>query len=193
MSYSFGFTCQCVNAGCVCVIRILCLAKMSFMDETIGEFRVRMVSLAISVTTGFAVSITFFLAGESNAGSLFTIMTGQARPSGRLLFHFPVSIVWKDTFRRTEKLLSFPVLFRTWKIWKYVLKISQIVSSPKQGRAKIQLRWAWWRSSWRLIKVKRPWSLQPDQNYNLDQREHLGLTISALFCNEILNMYSIMN
>ncbi len=80
--YSFGFICQCVNVGCVCIIRILCLVQMTFMDETLGEFKVRFISMTITLTTGFGAALAFFLAGESNSGSLFTIMTDQIRPTG---------------------------------------------------------------------------------------------------------------
>ena len=90
LCYSFGFTCQCINAGCVCIIRILCLAQMSFMDETVGEFMVRLISLAITFTTGFGATLAFFLAGESTSGSLFTILTDQVRPSG--VFFYSVNL-----------------------------------------------------------------------------------------------------
>jgi hypothetical protein len=52
------------------------------MDETLGEFKVRFISMTITLTTGFGAALAFFLAGESNSGSLFTIMTDQIRPTG---------------------------------------------------------------------------------------------------------------
>jgi hypothetical protein len=63
---------------------------MSFMDETVGEFMVRLISLAITFTTGFGATLAFFLAGESISGSLFTILTDQVRPSG--VFFYSVNL-----------------------------------------------------------------------------------------------------
>jgi hypothetical protein len=35
--YNFGFATGCASVGCICIIRIVCLVNISFMEEIIGE------------------------------------------------------------------------------------------------------------------------------------------------------------
>ena len=39
--FTFSLVLLCVHVGCLCIIRILCIAKLSFMEDTIGELRIR--------------------------------------------------------------------------------------------------------------------------------------------------------
>ena len=38
--YGFSLISLCDNAGCVCLVRIVCIGRMIFIDETIGESKV---------------------------------------------------------------------------------------------------------------------------------------------------------
>ena len=69
--------------SCVCIIRILCLAKMTLMEDTIGEVRVRSISLIITFSAGFLAPFSFFLAGESISGSFPSIFTSREVASGK--------------------------------------------------------------------------------------------------------------
>jgi len=82
--YSFSFTSLCVNVGCVCIIRTLCLFKMVFMDETIGEIQVRIISACVSLFSGFVVALILLCHVEINTGSFKTMITGQVTKSGKI-------------------------------------------------------------------------------------------------------------
>jgi hypothetical protein len=58
------------------MFRILCVAKMSFLEETIGEPRVRVISVANTLTISLAVTAVFFAQGQSTTGTVLTILTG---------------------------------------------------------------------------------------------------------------------
>ena len=83
--YSFAFTCICVNAGCLCIVRILCILKMNYIEEKIGEFRVRLISITFTVTVGVTVTSIFFFAGEIKTGTPVALLTMHTVPAGKEL------------------------------------------------------------------------------------------------------------
>ena len=56
----------------MCTVRIMCLAKMTFVEENLGESVVRSTSAAISIFIGTAVSVFLLFKGEITMGSLLT-------------------------------------------------------------------------------------------------------------------------
>ena len=101
--YSFSFTTLCISAGCVCIIRTLCLFKMVFMDETIGEMQVRILSAFVSLFSGFVVALLLLYHRETNTGSFKTMITGQVTKSGKIfLLH---ALIRKN--KRVKYLLAY--------------------------------------------------------------------------------------
>jgi hypothetical protein len=49
---------------------------MSFLEETLGESRVRAISLTNTLMVSFVVSAVFFAQGQATTGTVLTILTG---------------------------------------------------------------------------------------------------------------------
>ena len=81
--YSFAFTCICVNAGCLCIVRILCIIKMNYIEETIGEFKIRLISSTFTLTMGVTVTTIFVLGGDINTGTPVALLTMHVIPTGK--------------------------------------------------------------------------------------------------------------
>ena len=81
--YSFGLICMCVSAACMCIIRTLCIFNMTFLAETVGEWRVRMISGSVTFSFGFLAASIFFIFDDVISGSPITILTNELKPSGK--------------------------------------------------------------------------------------------------------------
>ena len=81
--YSFGFTCVNVSAGCLCSIRTLSILNVNFLEETVGESKVRLISNLFVITTGVFAVVVFNAAGEINSGTPIALVTYQTAPLGR--------------------------------------------------------------------------------------------------------------
>ena len=69
----FGFflrTCFCVSSCCLCVVRIISLYKISFLEETLGEFGSRMILIFASVSSGILLDIIVLIEEENLPGCL---------------------------------------------------------------------------------------------------------------------------
>ncbi len=82
-AYSFAFICLCVNAGCLCIIRILCIVKLSFVEETVGEFRVRLISITSTLILGITVPTIYVICDEVNTGYSIALLTMHIVPPGK--------------------------------------------------------------------------------------------------------------
>ena len=72
----------------MCTVRILCLANMTFVEETLGESVVRSTSAAISILIGTAVSVFLLFKGEITLGSLLTYTSDNPVHVGELQISF---------------------------------------------------------------------------------------------------------
>ena len=72
----------------MCTVRILCLAKMTFVEETLGESVVRSTSAAISVLIGTSVSFFLLFKGEITLGTLLTYTVDNPIHVGELKISF---------------------------------------------------------------------------------------------------------
>ena len=77
----------------MCTVRIMCLAKMTFVEDTLGESVVRCTSAAISILIGTAVSVFLLLKGEITMGSLLTYTSDNTVHAGELQNSF-LKIQW---------------------------------------------------------------------------------------------------
>ena len=85
--YIFSLICLCVNSGCVCIIRTLCVQNMTLISETIGDCRVRWISASISFLCGCFASLICIVGQDVESGSPLTLLTNEVKPSGEhLLF-----------------------------------------------------------------------------------------------------------
>jgi len=80
--YIFILICMCVNSGCICIIRALCVQNMTYISETIGDCRVRWISASISFFCGFFASLVCFVGDDVESGSPLALLTNELKPSG---------------------------------------------------------------------------------------------------------------
>lgn len=84
--YSFAFVCLCINAGFLCIIRILCIVNMTLIEETLGEFRIRLISSVLTLISGLTVASLFVVFGDVNTGSPIALLTMQIVHPGKITF-----------------------------------------------------------------------------------------------------------
>ena len=71
-----------LHLGNSCIVRILCLNCISFMEETVGEFYTRIILFVISLSIGSANCVGLIYTGDILNGNVFNMMTGQMLNSG---------------------------------------------------------------------------------------------------------------
>ncbi len=91
--YYFGFSTMCVKTAGLCIVRVLCIFKMTYLEESVGEFKLRLVTSAFSLTVGFVASLILVLREEINSGSFKTLLTAQASKSGKFIHSFKTVIL----------------------------------------------------------------------------------------------------
>ena len=79
---AFGLISLCDNAGCVCLVRIVCIGRMIFIDETIGESKVRILLLTVTMLAGSGSNLAFVLVDDVTSGTAVTLLTAQLKVSG---------------------------------------------------------------------------------------------------------------
>ncbi len=66
-----------------CIIRILCLLKMTFLEETVGEAKVRLTYFTLALSTGIVVLFVLFIHDEIVSGLLLTYTDHNAPTLGK--------------------------------------------------------------------------------------------------------------
>ena len=81
--YEFAYATVCYNIACTCVIRILCLFSITFVEETIGENVVRK-TLAFSTILCGAVTVAVEIYSKDIASGIsFNLLTGNFSTTGK--------------------------------------------------------------------------------------------------------------
>ena len=75
-----------IKGGNLCIIRIICLYNMTFLDETMGEIKVRVISSVLTICSGFAAAGLLLYYNETNAGTFKNLLIDQPTPSGIFLY-----------------------------------------------------------------------------------------------------------
>ena len=80
--YVFAFVTVCVNAGCFCIVRILCIINFTFMEETISETSVRLISSLVTISSGVTACMLLGYNDDINSGTAMTMLTHKLVPTG---------------------------------------------------------------------------------------------------------------
>ena len=81
--YEICATSTCTNLCSVCVVRILCVDHSSFMEEKIGERKIRIGVGVVIVVSCLAVCSAIILSDEILTGSIFSLVTYQIKAGGK--------------------------------------------------------------------------------------------------------------
>ncbi len=80
---TFGFTSLSISAVCLCTTRVLCLINLSFIEETVGELRVQLISAFVTICSASSVTFVLFINEETNSGSLVAMLTSKPNSPGK--------------------------------------------------------------------------------------------------------------
>ncbi len=83
--YEFHYTFSCVYLIGFCIVRILCVANNSFVEETIGEKSIRYVLVLTSSSTGVFVCSALYVNNDTTNGTIFNMLTGQTVLPGKTI------------------------------------------------------------------------------------------------------------
>ena len=114
--YCLAFISVCVHSGCLCILRIVCLANLSFVEDVIGENRTRVSITGLSIFLAVAACVAQVLSGDINSGTAFAFLTRKAVTTGnsikpchnKFFLHFSVSELEKLIYNRTLFVLADP-------------------------------------------------------------------------------------
>lgn len=80
--YVFAFISVGVNNGCICIVRILCIFNMTFMEEDLGERLVRILTVGSTMVASGIACIIFFVNDDINSGTPMSLLTNSSVPTG---------------------------------------------------------------------------------------------------------------
>ena len=85
-----------VHVGFLSICRVLCISNMAFVEETVGETRVRMISLAASAMISSICVFILWYSDNILLGAITTFLTGKFSSPGNTP-HFVINSQIKHT------------------------------------------------------------------------------------------------
>ena len=79
---SFTLTATCVNLGCMCIIRTICLINISWIEENLSEMCIRFTLMFITLIISIATCTIQLVSGDIRTGTAYILLTGQVVPVG---------------------------------------------------------------------------------------------------------------
>ena len=72
-----------MNVSCTCIVRVLCLIKLDWMEEKVGEIWIRIIVASFSFICGTAVSIAQLVAGDILTGPIYSLIAKDVVKAGK--------------------------------------------------------------------------------------------------------------
>ena len=82
ITHTVAFVSLNFHAGCLSIVRIVCMIDMNFMEETLGEILVRNLLAGISLTAAIGSSCFQILNDDMNTGTIYFLITKETVISG---------------------------------------------------------------------------------------------------------------
>jgi hypothetical protein len=80
--YCLAFISVCVHAGCLSILRIVCLTNLNFIEEKIGEAKTRIIITMTAIVMAILACSAQIVSGEINSGTAFAFLTRQTVTTG---------------------------------------------------------------------------------------------------------------
>jgi hypothetical protein len=93
-----------VYTGCVCILRIICLLNMNFVEERIGEKGIRRALILFALIMSITAFVVIIEKDEMNSGPIYSMLIGKRVLSGEL--KISLFIFMKVSALRNKKLLQ---------------------------------------------------------------------------------------
>ena len=88
--YCLAFISICVNAGCLSILRIVCLTNLNFIEEKIGEAKTRIIIAVTAIAMAILACAAQIVSGDINSGTAFAFLTRQTVTTGLKLTFYRV-------------------------------------------------------------------------------------------------------
>jgi hypothetical protein len=72
----------CVHSGFLAIVRLICLIKMAFLEETLGENLIRSFMIGATLASNLAICTLETISGDINTGTPYTLMTTKISNAG---------------------------------------------------------------------------------------------------------------
>jgi len=86
LMYVFAFVSVCIHNGSICIIKIACIISLTFMEETVGETLVRVVTISFTLLVSISACLLLTYLEDINSGTAMTLLTHQVIPTGNFSF-----------------------------------------------------------------------------------------------------------
>ena len=80
--YCLAFVSVSVHSGLICVLRIVCLTNLTFVENVVGENKTRCVISVTAVTMAVTACAAQNVSGDINSGTAFAFLTRHAVTTG---------------------------------------------------------------------------------------------------------------
>ena len=80
--YELCNTSGCVSLWSLCIVRILCAEFNNFMEERVGERKIRWIVGTVAAVSSVSVCLAIILNGEILSGSFYSLATNQIKAGG---------------------------------------------------------------------------------------------------------------
>ena len=104
-----ALTSICIHSSFLAIVRLICLIKITFLEETIGENRVRSFMIGSTISSSLIICGLEIMSGDINTGTPYSLMTTKIANAG--IKHIVVKI-WYDTkLMASNELISISCMY----------------------------------------------------------------------------------
>ena len=90
--YCLAFVSVSVQSGLLCILRIVCLTNLTFVESVVGENRTRLGIAVTTVTLAVAACVAQNISGDINSGTAYALLTGHAVTTGTKIIYLAVHV-----------------------------------------------------------------------------------------------------
>ena len=87
--YISAFMSACLIVGCLGIVKVFCIVNMTFMEESVGETRTRVLVIGAIVGFDAVACILFMIQDDIRSGTPMTLLTNTSVPTGNSNSSFP--------------------------------------------------------------------------------------------------------
>jgi hypothetical protein len=80
--YCIAFISLCVHGGCLCILRLVCLTNLTFVESRIGETNTRLGIAVLTAVVATAACVAQNISGDINSGTAYAFLTRQTVDTG---------------------------------------------------------------------------------------------------------------
>ena len=83
LGHFFAFVTLCVNVSSLSIVRICCIVNLRFIEESVGEQRIRTILFVFPIFMALAACVTVIVFGNTESGICYNLLTGKVAKQGK--------------------------------------------------------------------------------------------------------------